>query len=55
MWASAHALRAYLEANFPALTDEARAGFAIQIALANYRAEEQPVELGHIFGGRSSN
>jgi len=45
----------FLELNYPALSEEARVGFAVKIALAERRAEREARELYDLGGGRSSN
>lgn len=45
----------FLEQNYPAISAEARIGFAIQIALAERRGEQESVELQDVGNGRSEN
>lgn len=48
-------LMQFLELNYPAISEEARVGFAVQIALAERRAEREVLELHHIGAGPSLN
>lgn len=48
-------LRRLISEQCPALCAESVTAFAVQIALAEQRAEERVLELYHLFGGRSSN
>jgi len=51
----AEPLQEFLAVHYPHLSEEARIGFAVQIALAHARGESVAVELAHIGGGASPN